>query len=177
MIVSKDFYTPPLPYPAALRGVVKRYKSIPFEIMQKNAARYTFISSGILYQIDRILFQSVGKSSISFMNGSSTLGKCLFLGSVQFQLNHFFNTVFTQYTRYAYAEVFLPVLAFQQSAARNHTFLVAQYGLYHEAAAAPGAYHADVPSNPVNVAPPTIVSAATFCKASSLRNSVTGIPL
>ena len=48
------------------------------------------------------------------MNGSSTFGKCLFLGSVQFQLNHFFNTVFTQYTRYAYAEVFLPVLAFQR---------------------------------------------------------------
>ena len=132
MIVSKDFYTPPLPCPAALRGVIKRYKSIlsrnhttkiPPDIRSYRAAFYI--------QIDRILFQSVGKSSISFMNGSSTLGKCLFLGSVQFQLNHFFNTVFTQYTRYAYAEVFLPVLAFQQSAARNHAFLVAQYGLYH----------------------------------------------
>ena len=98
MIVSKDFYTPPLPCPAALRGVIKRYKSIlsrnhttkiPPDIRSYRAAFYI--------QIDRILFQSVGKSSISFMNGSSTFGKCLFLGSVQFQLNHFFNTVFTQY--------------------------------------------------------------------------------
>ena len=96
---------------------------MPLDIRSYRAAFYI--------QIDRILFQSVSKSSISFMNGSSTLGKSLFLSSVQFQLNHFFDTVFTQYTRHAYAEVFLPVLAFQQSATRNHAFLVAQYGLYH----------------------------------------------
>ena len=34
-----------------------------------------------------------------------------------------------------------------------------------------------VPKSPVRVAPPTIVSAATFCNTSSERNSVTGIPL
>ena len=45
------------------------------------------------------------------------------------------------------------------------------------APAAPGAYHAEVPSNLVSVAPPTIVAAATSFSFSSDRKLVTGIPL
>ena len=39
--------------------------------------------------------------------------------------------------------------------------------------AAPGAYQALVPNNPVNVAPPTLVSAATCSNLSSDKNSET----
>src|SRR6266705_2740321 len=42
------------------------------------------------------------------------------------------------------------------------------------APAAPGAYHAEVPNKPVNVAPPTIVSAATFFKTSLSNKFETG---
>ena len=44
------------------------------------------------------------------------------------------------------------------------------------AAAAPGAYHADVPRSFVRVAPPTIVSAATAASFSAEINSEAGIP-
>ena len=43
------------------------------------------------------------------------------------------------------------------------------------APAAPGAYHADVPNNFVNVAPPTIVSLMICCCCASDKNFVTGI--
>ena len=45
------------------------------------------------------------------------------------------------------------------------------------ATAAPGAYQALVPSIPVNVAPPTMVSAATFFKVSASINCETGTPV
>ncbi|MNL47744.1 hypothetical protein D3C87_1705470 [compost metagenome] len=40
---------------------------------------------------------------------------------------------------------------------------------------APGAYHADVPINPVKVAPPTMVAFTTLSCCSLLSNWVTGM--
>ena len=42
--------------------------------------------------------------------------------------------------------------------------------------AAPGAYQAEVPKSLVRVAPPTLVSSATWLRRSALKNSVTGTP-
>ena len=145
-------------------------------IKQNRGGRSSIASPASVYQIDFICLEGTCKCGIGLMHSFCTLGEEGLFLVVELELNNLLDTVATENTGHAYADVAFAILAFEQGGARNHLLLVVEDGLYKLGCCCAGAYQALVPRSFVRVAPPTIVSAATFSRVSLLRSSVAGMP-
>ena len=100
-----------------------------------------------------------------------------FLLVVERELDDALDTVAADDTRHADIDVAIAVLALEICGAGDHLTLIVDDAVYRYAALAPGAIHAEVPSRPVSVAPPTIVALTTSSNSSLVRKFEAGIPL